>query len=136
MNRTVHIALATLLLTATGTTGCSSTPPLRSAPETHRAERNVVTKAEIREGMESAYDVVANTRPLWLMPRGYLPSDNGRPETPTVYVDGFRYGSCESLRSIQAIDVTEIRFLDSKSATTRFGSGHTNGAILVSLRRR
>jgi len=124
------------LITVIGTAGCTSSLPLRSVVETDRAGRNVVTSSEIREGMESAYDVVTQRRPQWLLPRGYLPSDNGRPTTPTVYVDGIRYGSCESLSSIQAIDVTELRFLDGRDATTRFGSGHTNGAILVSLRRR
>jgi hypothetical protein len=97
---------------------------------------NVITRAEIREDMESAYDVIMHRSPQWLMPGGSVRSDNGRPECPMVYVDGIRYGSCESLKSIQAVEVRQLRFLNANDATTLFGSGHGNGAILVTIRRR
>jgi hypothetical protein len=61
---------------------------------------------------------------------------DGRIETPTVYVDGVRYGDCEALKTIQAIDVGELRYLNGIDATTRFGTGNGSGAILVLLRQR
>ena len=51
-----------------------------------------------------------------------------------VYLDGFRYGGIESLRSISASDVAEVRWLSSMDATTRFGTGNTAGAIAVTSR--
>ena len=93
---------------------------------------NVVTSADILPEMKSAYDVLTNRRPRWLHARGMLPSDEG----PLVYLEGVRYGGCEMLKSIEASTIAELRFLDARDATTRFGSGHTSGIILVTLRRR
>ena len=55
---------------------------------------------------------------------------------PLVYLEGIRYGGCETLKNIEANTIAELRFLDSGEATTHFGSGHTSGIILVMLRRR
>jgi hypothetical protein len=96
---------------------------------------NVITSVEILPGMSSAYDVVRNRRPEWLHARGTLPSDAGRPALPLVYLEGISYGDCETLKSIAASSIAELRFLDARDATTRFGSGHTSGIILVTLRR-
>jgi hypothetical protein len=100
------------------------------------ADRNVITGTEIVPGMLSAYDIVQYRRPRWLLGHGQLPSDEGKPEAPTVYLEGVKYGDLETLRGINAFEVAELRFLDARDATTRFGSGHSTGVILVTLRRR
>ena len=51
-----------------------------------------------------------------------------------VYLDGFRYGSVESLATIPAMNVVEVRWLSAMDATTRFGTGNTAGAIAVTSR--
>jgi hypothetical protein len=107
-----------------------------SADRRTSGDRNVITRAEILPAMLSAYDVVQYRRPRWLLGRGTLPSDEGQPEAPLVYLEGVKYGNLETLRSINALEVAELRFLDARDATTRFGSGHTNGVIVVTLRRR
>jgi len=91
---------------------------------------------EIHPEMRSAYDIVAFRRPEWLVGHGMHQLVVGRIETPTVYLDGVRYGNCEALKTIGAMDVGEVRYLDGLDATTRFGSGNRSGAILVSTRRR
>jgi hypothetical protein len=85
--------------------------------------------------MLSAYDVVATVRRQWLTGRGAVIVADGRPKGPLVYVEGVAIGSCETLKDFAAVNVEELRFLDAVKATTRFGTGHPAGAILVTLRR-
>ena len=109
-----------------------------ASPEDHRArtDRNVITRAEIGPVEQlSAYEVVTTLRRQWLFGRGALAANDGLPEAPRVYVEGVRVGTCEVLKGIAASTVNELRFLDARDATTRFGTGHTAGAILVTLRR-
>ena len=49
-----------------------------------------------------------------------------------LYVNGARSGiPGTSLREIPAAAVIDILYLNAADATTRFGTGHDNGAILV-----
>lgn len=52
-----------------------------------------------------------------------------------VYMDGMRLGGVEELRRIPANEVAAVEFLDGPSATIRFGTGHAQGAIVVTGRR-
>jgi hypothetical protein len=109
-----------------------------ASAEDHRGlhDRNVITRAEIGPVEHlSAYEVVTTLRRQWLSGHGALAANDGMPEAPRVYVEGIRVGSCEMLKGIAASTVNELRFLDAREATTRFGTGHTAGAILVALRR-
>lgn len=99
-------------------------------------DANVITRAEIIPAeMPSAYDVVVHARRQWIRGRGVTTLGEWREEAPLVYLDGVRYGTCETLKNIASDAVEEMRFLDAPDATTRFGTGHTGGAILVRLRR-
>ena len=51
-----------------------------------------------------------------------------------VYVDGARFGGIESLSLIQATPILEIRFLSASEATSRFGTGNSGGAIVITTR--
>ena len=57
------------------------------------------------------------------------------PEGPSadieIYFDGRHVGPLESLSSIPVEQIREIRYLASTDATLRFGTGHTEGAIVV-----
>ena len=46
-----------------------------------------------------------------------------------------QFGSLEALYSMHVNDVTHVRYLSPADATTRFGTGHAGGAILVDLTR-
>ena len=44
------------------------------------------------------------------------------------------FGNVNDLRSMDAAEIDELRFLGAADATTRFGTGYPAGAILVFLR--
>jgi hypothetical protein len=46
-------------------------------------------------------------------------------------MEGVNRGGVDQLRLLDATTVAEMRHLNSADATTRFGTGHTWGAILV-----
>jgi hypothetical protein len=52
-----------------------------------------------------------------------------------VYVDGGYRGEPYVLRELRSEGIAEIAYLDASSATTRFGTGHDNGAIMVKMGR-
>jgi hypothetical protein len=54
---------------------------------------------------------------------------------PVVYVDGRLFGGMRELHQIRASDVAIMRFLSAPDATTRFGTGHEGGAILIETKR-
>lgn len=91
--------------------------------------RGVVTRQELMDSHRvNAYDFVRLNRPQWLRTRGY----SAVAAPVMVYVDGNRMGDTNVLRTISTTEIAEIRFLDGREATTRYGSNHNNGAILVS----
>ena len=101
-----------------------------------RNDANVITRAEIMRGeMPSAYDVILYARRQWVRGRGVMTLGEWRADAPIVYLENVRYGTCETLKDIRSDDVAEMRFVDAQDATTRFGTGHTAGVILVTLRR-
>ena len=76
----------------------------------------------------SAYDAVQRLRPRWLQLRG------GTDIPPVVFLDGSNMGGPETLRTIQASSVREMRYRDGRDATTRYGTGYGGGVIEVTTR--
>lgn len=94
--------------------------------------RRVLLADEIRgTAAATAYDAVSRLRPQWLRPRGRVSYRDPAGGDVVVYLDGVRHGGPESLRTIPADAVRHIEHLDSREATSRFGTGHVGGAILV-----
>ena len=52
-----------------------------------------------------------------------------------IYMDDVRLGEPSSLTNIPASRVKEIRFMNARDATTRYGTGHSSGVILVLTKR-
>jgi hypothetical protein len=50
---------------------------------------------------------------------------------PVVYLNNLRLGTPDQLSTMPADGVTEVRWLSAIDATTRYGTGHAGGAILV-----
>ena len=125
------IAIAAIL-------GCASggTSPISDTVQVPR-RADYITGEEIvasNASEMSAYDAVARLRPNWLAMHGKATHGS---EYATVYVDGQRYGSVESLRNIQAYQVADIRYYDITQAGARFGvQGGTAGVIEVRIRTR
>ena len=107
--------------------GCvSGTMP---RPETFpNYEKQRVSSAELmaREALD-LIDALHQCRPHFLIARG------GR-IGPVAYLDGVRLIHLDLLRDVRTREVVEVRFLSGLEATTRFGAGHTDGAILVTTR--
>jgi len=94
--------------------------------------RNVITAEEVASvNVGTAYEVIEQLRPQFFQSRGPSSIRSNTPATPIVYVNGVRYGEIESLTSIRAMDVEEIRLLSASDATTRYGTGHVGGVIEV-----
>ena len=119
-------------------------PPYADSAADQRAcdSQGLITRAEIAPkmlskvpGVRSAYDVVMYRCPGWLQAPGMSTSNQASPAAPLVYVEGVHYGNFEMLKTIAANDVAELRFLDARAATMRFGPAHMSAVILVRLRR-
>ncbi|MFV2007622.1 MAG: hypothetical protein ACC667_09255, partial [Longimicrobiales bacterium] len=78
-------------------------------------------------GNVTLFVAIQRLRPRWLRSRGGSP-------VPVVFVDGIRRGGPDELRTMPANSVTEVRFVDSRAATTRYGTGFGGGAIEVTRR--
>lgn len=118
------ILLFVVLPHGCATTGASGTSGGSSA------SGNVITRADLEDLQRlNLYQAVQRLRPQWLQTRG-LDSFEASNEV-VVYVDNQQMGGPEELRRLNPVEVGEIRYLDSRQATTQFGRGHPSGAILV-----
>ncbi|MCC6774419.1 MAG: hypothetical protein IT360_24760 [Gemmatimonadaceae bacterium] len=139
MERRAFWALGALLVAGAcgggGATGGGGAPQARSAPT--RGNSNVIIEAEIAaSGATSAMEAVQRLRPAMLRSRGAGSSVSNPGGDPiAVYVDGVRAGGPEALNNVTGLSVKEIRFIGAADATTRFGTGHVSGAILVTTKR-
>lgn len=135
--RSSLVLLATALVAcATGSGGGPSADGARTvgAPGDRRS-RDILTQSEIQEaGVGTTYDVVQRLRPAWLRTRS-SGSVRSTPQYAIVYLDGARIGGLEALRRVNATDVSTIRYLSAPDATTRYGTGHEGGAILVETKK-
>ena len=99
--------------------------------------RDLITVEELMEVPHSSvYEAVRALRPRWLQARAGASMRNPRRETPRVYMDGQLFGGVAELWTLLPGEVGEIRFLSASDATTRFGTNHFAGAIVVTTRRR
>ncbi len=115
------------LLIVVAFTACATT----NSKTTH-SRHNMIQLEQIREQPASdAYDLIRNLKPQWLRRGGhrsiYFTS------YATVYVNDSKHGDIDSLRSIPAEHIKEIRFLNAGEAASRFGLNHAGGAILISI---
>ena len=119
------VVVAGLVWLAAG--ACASgTPGAGPAPRSSR----VISRAELdRAPGTSVFDAVRQLRPTWLN-RPLTPSGSGT-NPIMAYVDGQQYGTADELRNVPTEQVERIEFISATDATTRFGTGHASGAILV-----
>jgi hypothetical protein len=101
----------------------------------NRSISSTITSEEIRESSGlTAHEIVQQLRPQFLRVRGSRSISGSQVSEPVVYVDNIRMGGLSSLREIRASAIEEIRYIGAADATTRWGTGHMGGAILVILR--
>lgn len=125
-----HSPRSVLLLAlalALGVTGCASGGGGSSARPAG-ASSNRIVRAELEAFPQmNASDVVQRLRSSWLRARINIPS-------AMLYVDGARRGRANAeLAYIPASEVEQMEFMSGTNATTRYGSDHQGGAILVTM---
>jgi hypothetical protein len=99
------------------------------------ALRNVLLGDEIQAAtVATAYEAVARLRPEWLRQRGRVSIRDPGAGALVVYLNGMRQGGASALEGIAAENVAGMEYLNGSEATTRFGTGHGGGAILVRMR--
>ncbi len=97
---------------------------------------SLITRAELdRFPSSSAYEIIQELHPQWLIGRGQKVFRNGAaPVQVSVYLGATELGGPDELRNFQASQLASIQFLDARLATLRFGAGHLNGAIVLTQR--
>ncbi len=97
-----------------------------------RGPADRISEAEINAGVyQNALEVIRNLRPNMMVPRGTSTS----PVPVLAYVDDVRLVDLNSLMTIPANRIREIRYINARDATTRWGTGHGSGVILVTTKR-
>ena len=130
--RKVSRRLITFLAVSATMTSAACTHPAPTAPA---PDRNVITLEQIESShARTAYDIVVTFRSNFLNSRGKNSILLKTPSQPTVYLDEVEYGTVNSLRSIPATHVAEIRFIEGWDAMTKYGSDHAAGIIQVTTR--
>lgn len=125
------LSVCTAILILCGASSC--TP---RAGETARPRlQDEISRYELDQVLsESAYGAIEQLRPSWFFHRRTPTLTNPNP-TPAVYVDRVRLRGLDELHTVPVEDVERIQFLTASDATTRFGTGHLWGAIIVTTRR-
>ncbi len=111
---------------AVGLGACASGGGNSSRPAGSSSTR--IVRAELEPlGQMSALQAVERLRPRWTQSRAG--------DSPVLYVDGARRSSVNDLQSIRLNDVEQMEYMSASDATTRYGTGHAGGAIMVTTRR-
>jgi hypothetical protein len=100
---------------------------------------NLITRDEIVSVMSdhpTAYDVIRALRPSYLRTRGSSTMGLSAEPVLVVYLDMIKVDgtSTANLKRIPSAQIRTIQYLNSIDATTRFGTDHGAGAILISTR--
>ena len=91
---------------------------------------NRIVKAELDElGNVDGLEAIERLRRRWLTARG----GGMTGATVVLYIDGTRRDGLNDLRIYRTGEIVEIEYMSSSDATTRYGTGHGAGAILVTL---
>lgn len=113
---------------ALGQVGCAAGAGTARPPG---ASADRIVQAELEPlGQLDAYQAVQRLRSQWLRSRG-----GAGGELPVLYVDGTRRGGSDELRFMRADEIASMEYMSAADATTRFGTGHAGGAIMVTSRR-
>ena len=100
-----------------------------------RGSGDILTAEEVAPwGAQDLYVVVQRLRPKWLQVREAVTTQGRMPMS--IIMDGTRQeGSLDLLRNIRASDVEEVRYLNSRDATTQYGLSMMSGALIITTRR-
>ena len=129
----MHLSRRVLVAAMIALTACASGRGASAATQ----NPNVISLEEIVESSASnAYEVIQRLRPNFLRTRGAVHGTPGATNAIemldlVVYLNETRLGGSDPLRQISTTDIREIRYVNSSEATTKWGTGHSAGAIQI-----
>jgi len=117
--------------------GCASSGVAKTSKN-----QNVITSEEVAQtSATNAYELIQHLRPNYLRTRGAVhgsPSADGTNHLEAVdivvYLNETKFGGTEQLRQIAFSDIREVHYYSASEATTKWGTGHSAGAIQVLTR--
>lgn len=124
--------LSTTLFVLLALAGCASSGGGEEGEEAPRRSGTSISVEELMEQpQQNVLDAIRRLRPRWVSSVNM--GSFGGAASVKFYIDGLPE-SVSNVRRIRADEVTSIRFLDGRRATTRFGSDHGEGAIMIRTR--
>ena len=130
--KSLAIVVSLLLLSS-----CSTARQSKAEPSSGKRSRSsrVITAEELADVFQfNALQAVELLRPTWLRNRGPVTMESSVSQGVRLYVDGNPRGLASDMEGILASDILEMRFLDSREATTRYGTGYPDGVIVITTR--
>jgi hypothetical protein len=118
----------------------------RAADTTQRKIRrraNIISREELDaapSSIQTVYEAIQQLRPAMLQTRAGRSAESGDDGRTggdnssggiAVYTGGTRLGDINELRNVPIQQVASIQRLSASDATTRFGTGHPMGAIVI-----
>ena len=119
----------------------TTTAEVTGGKESQTSSPDYVTSIEIdKTSASNAYELISRLRPRWLSSTGGATKLGGGATTSVVavYLDGFRIGVRENLRSISSAGIVSMRWYDGARAATilhEVGSEPIAGAIVITTKR-
>ena len=123
------------LLAVSALSGCAAMGA--SGQRLPAPSRNLLTREEImssnaRQG--DLYQAIQSLRPNFFMTPSSAHSQGSAASRPlAVYIGRLRQAGVESLRSISATRVVEVRYLDPTASQNEFGPMASGGALVITL---
>ena len=131
----IPLLLSMLLVVTSASILTSCTTAGSSASKNY--DRKTISREQVEDynSAADAYQIVRSLRPNWLSIRPSSLNTEGSNEV-RVYVDGVRFGAApNALRQIRVRNIEKLRYFDRREAATKFGTGHTQGVIMIYTRR-
>ncbi|MEX0906880.1 MAG: hypothetical protein WD054_01010 [Gemmatimonadota bacterium] len=95
-----------------------------------------LTRAEIEASDEQdLLRLIERMRPQWFNSGGMTSVSGGGSSGPTIVIGGSQVGGAEYLRNLPPSTVESIKYWPTAQAANRFGMGHPDGVIEITLRR-
>jgi len=129
----MHVSRRVLAAVMIALVACAS----GGGPSAKTQNPSVISQDEIEESSASnAFEVIQRLRPSFLRTRGAVHGTPGAANAMemvdlVVYLNENRLGGTDQLRQIATTDIREIRYFNSSEATTKWGTGHSAGAIQI-----
>ena len=131
--------LVLLVAACGGGAGSSPDAPAAEEAQARSYPPNEISRAEIDErgaNAHTAMQFLRRVRPAWLRSRGSNSLTAAGAMYPVVYIDNIRRpGGLSALFQVPLSEIRRMEFIGPGDATTRWGTGHQSGVILITTGR-